>query len=113
MLPICTLLSVWLLLFWSLLFFAFLLFFLAGVVSDAYRRKRAAVLLCTMCGMFAGHLTMALAPRQLLLATVIIGFMFGGIFGTAPVFVAEEFGKPHFGTNWGTAVVAPAIGSLS
>lgn len=82
-------------------------------MSDAYRWKRAAVLLCTMCGMFAGHLTMALAPRQLLLATVIIGFMFGGIFGTAPVFVAEEFGKPHFGTNWGTAVVAPAIGSLS
>ena len=56
---------------------------------------------------------MALAPKQVLLATVIIGFMFGGIFGTAPVFVAEEFGTKHFGTNWGTAVVAPAIGSLT
>jgi hypothetical protein len=50
-----------------------------------------------MGGMFFGHLCMALAPKQLLLGTIIIGFSFGGIFGTAPVFVAETFGKPHFG----------------
>ena len=55
------------------------------------------MLLCTMAGMFCGHLTMAVAPKKLLLGTIIIGFSFGGIFGTAPVFVAETFGKPHFG----------------
>eukprot|EP00050_Salpingoeca_kvevrii_P018221 m.71905 g.71905 ORF g.71905 m.71905 type:complete len:123 (-) comp7971_c0_seq1:105-473(-) len=52
-------------------------------------------------------------PGELLLATVCVGFCFGGMFALAPVLVNALFGTAYFGTNWGFLVLAAAIGSMS
>jgi predicted MFS family arabinose efflux permease len=70
-------------------------------MSDEYPRNRAGVLLCTMGGMAASHLLLAVAPTQLLAATILIGINFGGMFAVAPVITGELFGHAHLGTNWG------------
>lgn len=84
-----------------------------GVISDFFYTDRALVLGCTMLTMGIGHLTVVLFPTQLLLATIVIGFSFGGMFAIAPVITSEQFGNKHFGTNWGCVVFAPALGSIA
>lgn len=83
-----------------------------GWLSDQFPQNRAGVLLCTMVGMAASHLLLALGPAHLLPATLLIGFNFGGMFACAPVITAERFGHKHFGTNWGCVVIAAALGSV-
>ena len=84
-----------------------------GFLSDKYRQNRSMILMCTMVGMMLGHLIMATKPTLLLVATVVVGFNFGGMFACAPVITGEYFGHKHLGTNWGFVVIAPAIGSVA
>lgn len=83
-----------------------------GFVADKFYEHRAAVLLCTMVGMFFSSLLMTVFPSELVVGTVFISFCFGGMFAIAPVICAEQFGARHFGTNWGCVVFAPALGSV-
>eukprot|EP00040_Diaphanoeca_grandis_P020965 m.111538 g.111538 ORF g.111538 m.111538 type:complete len:537 (-) comp28128_c0_seq1:85-1695(-) len=84
-----------------------------GLVADFFHRRRALVLLCTMVLMGLSHLSLVIFPHELLVATIGVGFSFGGMFAIAPVIAAEQFGNAHFGTNWGCVVFAAAAGSTT
>ena len=66
------------------------------------------VLFVTIVFTLIAHLTVFSAPSQLILASVLLGLSFGGLFACGPVLVTELFGRAHFGMNWGLVVLAPA-----
>ncbi len=52
------------------------------------------------------------SPQTLLkLASIILGFAYGALFGLTPTITSEWFGLPHFSKNWGFVATAPILGA--
>uniref|UniRef100_A0A060TBF3 Probable transporter MCH1 n=1 Tax=Blastobotrys adeninivorans TaxID=409370 RepID=A0A060TBF3_BLAAD len=93
---------------------------IVGLVSDHLQPKinrpfqLACVLIVTAfahvlmaCGVFSVH-----DGKLFYLSSLINGFSYGAIFTLVPTIVASVWGLKSFGTNWGTFVIGPAIGSF-
>lgn len=48
-------------------------------------------------------------PNMLLLASITIGFGYGGLFVVCPALISLFFGLRYFGQNWGTTVFFPMV----
>ncbi|KNC52090.1 uncharacterized protein AMSG_00918 [Thecamonas trahens ATCC 50062] len=88
-----------------------------GIASDAVLKRGVprARFLVAIAGLMTFNLVvLALVGAPWLVPTMIgSGLAFGGMFNTIPTLVGELFGLDHYGANWGTVVLAPALGAIS
>ncbi len=86
--------------------------FLFGLISDQLGRYPAVLLICIMLALVLGVVVLWPTVAAFLLVLAGVGLGFGGVMGIFPSMVAESFGLPHCGTNYGVVFIGYSLGAL-
>eukprot|EP01084_Bolivina_argentea_P221655 375370_1 len=84
--------------------------FLSDWLHPTYSRTFLFVIVTVF--MFISQLFTWLWMDQLFLSSVLVGSSFGCSWCLCPLIVSEQFGRKHFGLNWGIIIMASAFGGL-
>ncbi|MBN1560656.1 OFA family MFS transporter [candidate division KSB1 bacterium] len=84
-----------------------------GTLSDKLGRKLSVVIMCATQGLFMIAFTrMAGVPGLLFIASIFIGFNFGGNFALFPTLTADTFGAKFIGQNYPWVFLAYGVGGI-
>ncbi|KAI5887407.1 MFS general substrate transporter [Schizophyllum commune H4-8] len=88
----------------------------AGFASDFVKtrlgRVRSTLFVVIALGFFVSQVLTAStdSPESLWMATAVLGFSYGSLFGTMPAMVIDRFGLEHFSENYGFLQLSPLVG---
>ena len=83
-----------------------------AAASDYIGRARVFVLLFAIQAMVFGALPFLRSPAPFTAAVALVGFAYGGGFGTMPSFTADFFGAKHMGGIYGWILLAWGAGAV-